>query len=268
MNTRQDDLTQGIVSDFATDTVNISILLGDALTRMAELPASSVDLVLVDPPYGQTQNPWDSVIPFEPMWREIWRVCNGAAVFTAMQPFSSALVMSQVRNFKHEWIWEKNKATGHLNAKKAPMRAHELALVFAKGAAPYTPQMTDGHKPGNFAIRRTYTPNYGAQTPTEYGGSTQRYPRSVQRFDIINNDDPEKQHPTQKPVELMQYLVETYSSPGDTVLDFCMGSGTTGVACQLTGRNFIGIELNPDYINIAKRRLGLSVLPSDADIFA
>lgn len=235
--------------------MSLELIQGDAIEVMQCLPSASVDLVLVDPPYGQTQNPWDTVIPFQPMWAEIWRVCTGAAVFTAMQPFSSALVMSQVRHFKHEWVWEKNKATGHLNAKKSPMRAHELALVFAAGACPFTPQMTFGHEPGHAAKRRTYTPNYGAQRPTEYGGSTKRYPRSVQRFDILNNDSPDRIHPTQKPVELIEYLVRTYSAQGQTVLDFCMGSGTTGVACRNLGRRFIGVEQDADYFKAAQARL-------------
>lgn len=237
--------------------MTVELIEGDCLSVLATLPADSVDLVLVDLPYGQTQNKWDTVIPFIPMWAEIWRVCTGAAVFTAMQPFSSALVMSQPMYFKHEWVWEKNKATGHLNAKRSPMRAHELVLCFAARGFQYNPQMTEGHKPGNYAVRRTYTPNYGAQTPTEYGGQTVRYPRSVQQFDVVNNDSPEREHPTQKPVPLMEYLIRTYSSEGQTVLDFCMGSGTTGVACQNTGRNFIGVESDRRYFDIAARRLGL-----------
>lgn len=237
--------------------MTIELIEGDAIVAMNDLPPQSVDLVLVDPPYGSTRNAWDSVIPFGPMWDAVWRVCRGAAVFTAIQPFSSALVMSQPRYFRHEWVWEKNKATGHLNARKAPMRAHELVLVFSRNACPYTPQMTEGHKPGNYAMRRTYTPNYGAQRPTEYGGSTLRYPRSVQRFDILNNDDPTKEHPTQKPVALMRYLIETYSRPGATVLDFCMGSGTTGVACVDSGRAFIGVESDRFFFQAAAHRLGM-----------
>lgn len=228
---------------------------GDALQVMAGIPAKSVDAVICDPPYGSTRNAWDQVIPFDDMWKEVWRVCKGAVVFTCIQPFTSALVMSQVKKFRHEWVWEKNKATGHLNAKKAPMRAHESVVVFSEGPCPYYPQMTDGHEPGNFAVRRTYTSNYGSQRPTEYGGSTLRYPRSVQQFDIINNDDPEKVHPTQKPVELFEYLVKTYSLPGETVLDFSMGSGTTGVACRRTGREFIGIDLSNKYVEIASGRI-------------
>jgi len=234
----------------------VEIIEGNCLTVMPTLETQSVDLVLVDVPYGSTQNEWDQVIEFKPMWAEIWRVCRGAAVFTAMQPFSSALVMSQPKCFKHEWIWEKNKATGHLNAKKAPMRAHESVLVFATRGYIYNPQMTDGHAPMNAYTQTSNGENYGSTNRPSGGGSTQRYPRSVQQFPIINNDSPDKEHPTQKPVPLMSYLIETYSNLGDTVLDFCMGSGTTGVACQQTGRNFIGIEQDPKYYEIAARRLG------------
>lgn len=233
---------------------------------MATLPNQSIDLIACDPPYGQTQNSWDSVIPFEEMWKQVWRVCRGPAVFTAIQPFSSALVMSQVRYFRHEWVWKKNKATGHLNAKKAPMRAHELVLVFSKDTPAYFPQMTTGHAPGNFAIRRTYTPNYGAQRPTEYGGSTERYPISVQEFPIVNNDSPEKVHPTQKPVELFEYLIRTYSREGDTVLDFCCGSGTTGIACRRTSRSFIGIDDDPTFTAIAQHRIANDAGPLFAGV--
>lgn len=235
------------------------VLTGDCLVELPKLAGKSVDLVLVDLPYGSTQNAWDAVIPLEPMWREIWRVCKGAAVFTAMQPFSSALVMSQARYFRHEWVWEKNKVTGHLNAKKAPMRAHEVALVFCRTAPLYNPQMTDGHKPGNYAVRQPNTPNYGAHKATEYGGSTQRYPRSVQKFAMINNDSPERVHPTQKPVEWMEYLIRTYSNLGDHVLDFAAGSGSTGVAAVQAGRSFTGIELIPAFADIARERIGAAL---------
>ncbi len=228
---------------------------GDCLDILPTLPDGCVDLVLTDPPYGQTQNPWDIEIDLARLWPELWRVCRGAVAMTAIQPFASTLVGSQVRHFRHEWIWEKNKATGHLNAKRAPMRAHELVLVFAKAAPLYRPQMTDGHEPGHAATRRAFTPNYGAQRPTSYGGSTQRYPRSVLRFPIVNNADPGKVHPTQKPEGLMAYFVRTYAPEGGTVLDFAMGSGTTGVAAVNTGRNFIGIERDPGYFEIAERRI-------------
>lgn len=234
----------------------IELVNGDCLQVMPTFEAGSVDLILTDLPYGTTQNEWDAVIPFEPMWREFWRLCpDGAVVLTAAQPFASALVMSQPQFFKHDWIWEKNKATGHLNAKKMPMRAHEHVLVFCRGACPYYPQMTEGHKPGNYAMRRTYTPNYGAQRPTEYGGSTQRYPRSVQQFAVVNNDSPERVHPTQKPLALIEYLLATYSQPGQTVLTATAGSGTVAVACRNLGRNNISIEKDPEMYDIAERRL-------------
>lgn len=233
------------------------LLHGDCLELLPTLPDGSVDLVLTDPPYGKTACAWDAVIPFEPMWREVRRVLKpcGAAVFTASQPFTSALVMSNPKAFKHEWVWEKNKASGHLNAKKRPMRAHEDILVFGFGGAPYNPQMTLGHRPANSAKTNANSENYGPQVRVEYGGATTRYPRSVQSFPVVNNDDPAKQHPTQKPVALMEYLIRTYSNEGETVLDFTMGSGTTGVACVNTGRKFIGIERDPEYFAIAERRI-------------
>lgn len=237
--------------------MSIRLIHGDCLQVLPTLGAKSVDLVLCDPPYGQTQNAWDAAIPFDPMWSELWRVCAGAVVFMAMQPFSSALVMSQVRAFRHEWVWEKNKATGHLNCSKAPLRAHELVLVFSQGQPKYTPQMTEGHAPANLVLRRGHnSPNYGAQRPSaSYGGSTARYPRTVQKFAVVNNDSPEKVHPTQKPVDLFEYLIRTYSDPGDVILDFTMGSGTTGVAAKRTGRSFIGIDISAEYVDLAHRRI-------------
>lgn len=228
---------------------------GDCLTVLPTLPDGIDDAVCADPPYQVTWNPWDAVIPFDDMWRELWRVCRGPVVLTAKQPFSSALVMSQVQHFKHEWIWEKNKATGHLNAKKMPMQAHEVALVFGRGVVPYYPQMTEGHRPMNAYTQTSNGQNYGGTKRPSGGGSTMRYPRSVQRFDVVNNDDPSKIHPTQKPVALFEYLIETYTKPGATVLDFCMGSGTTGVAAKATGRKFIGIEKDDGYFAAARERL-------------
>jgi site-specific DNA-methyltransferase (adenine-specific) len=228
---------------------------GDCLEVMACMEAQSVDLVLCDPPYGTTQNVWDAVIPLAEMWQQLWRVCRGPVVMTSMQPFSSALVMSQPQFFRHEWVWEKNKATGHLNAKKAPMRAHELVLVFSRKAPRYNPQMTEGHRPMNSYVQTSNGANYGSTIRPAGGGATVRYPRSVQQFPIINNDDPTKVHPTQKPEALMEYLVRTYSFEGATVLDFAMGSGTTGAACRSTGRHFVGIESDASYFETAERRL-------------
>lgn len=222
---------------------------------LATLPDGSVDAVVCDPPYEVTRNTWDAKIPFEPMWAQLWRVCKGPVILTAKQPFSSALVMSQLQHFRHEWVWEKNKATGHLNAKKAPMQAHEVALVFSRAAAPFYPQMTEGHEPMHAYVQTSNGANYGATTRPAGGGSTKRYPRTVQRFPVVNNDSSEKVHPTQKPVDWMVYLIRTYTLPGEVVLDFACGSGTTGVACRQTGREFIGIEKDPAFAAYAAERL-------------
>jgi site-specific DNA-methyltransferase (adenine-specific) len=244
-------------------TNSASLWLGDCLEVMPALEAGGIDMVLCDLPYGTTQSPWDAVIPFAPLWEQFNRLCKGAIVLFAAQPFTSALVMSNPRAFRHEWIWEKNKASGHLNAKRRPMQAHESVLVFGD-ASFYRPQMTEGHRPGNKATRKDAEQRvYGAFKSTEYGGSTLRYPRSVQRFDIVNNDDPDKSHPNQKPTSWLEYLLRTYSDDGATVLDATMGSGSTGVACMNTGRRFVGIEKDPAYCAIAERRIRNALAPPD-----
>lgn len=246
----------------------VSLYQGDCLEVMPMLEEGSIDMVLCDLPYGTTQSPWDAVIPFEPLWSEFNRLCSGVVALFAAQPFTSALVMSNPRGFRYEWIWEKNKATGHLNAKRRPMVAHESVVVFGD-ASFYRPQMTEGHKPGNSATRRTHSGVYGAQRETSYGGSTLRYPRSVQRFDIVNNDDPQKTHPNQKPVPWLEYLLRTHSADGATILDATMGSGSTGVACVNTGRRFVGIERDPKFFAIAQKRLADAQAPAQReDLFA
>jgi site-specific DNA-methyltransferase (adenine-specific) len=232
------------------------LLLGDCLERMAEIEAGSVDLVLTDPPYGTTACKWDAVIPFEPMWAQVRRVLkrNGAAVFTASQPFTSALVMSNAREFKYEWVWGKTQATGHLNAWRRPMRQHEDVLVFSGGAPAYTPQIEEKPK-GNqrpITARTKGSDCYGA-----HNLSAHRCPpdKSMPRSLLTFANQQRGQHPTQKPVALMEYLIRTYTNEGETVLDFTMGSGTTGVACVNTGRRFIGIERDPDYFATASRRI-------------
>lgn len=278
MNTRQDALTQGIVSEIASDKPNISILCGDCLDLMRDIPSNSIDMVLCDLPYGTTACSWDSVIPFDALWKQYRRIIkgNGAIVLTAAQPFTSALVMSNAEMFRYSWVWVKNTPGGFAQAKNKPMPKHEDVLVFSFGKTghvgqclsrmPYNPQgllpygktikNSTGHRASAFEARANARVSY----VQEFTG----YPDSVLPFDVQRDGI----HPTQKPVDLFSYLIRTYTNPGDTVLDNCMGSGTTGIACQLTGRHFIGIELNPDYINIAKRRLGLSVLSTDTDIFA
>jgi site-specific DNA-methyltransferase (adenine-specific) len=193
------------------------------------------------------------------MWGQLKRIVKpkGAIVMTASQPFTSALVMSAPKMFKYSWIWSKNKSSGHLNAKKRPLVSHEDVLIFSEGCPPYFPQMTKNHKPGNYALRRTHSTVYNKQRVTEYGGQTERYPKSVQEIKVVNNDGSGdgRFHPTQKPVALMEYLIKTYTNPGEIVLDFTMGSGTTGVACANLDRRFIGIELDKKYFKTAELRI-------------
>lgn len=228
------------------------LMMGDCLERMAEIEDGSVDAIICDPPYGTTACKWDAVIPFEPMWQQVWRVLkpNGAAVFTASQPFTSALVMSQAGKFRHSWAWRKNRASGHLNAKIAPMRGHEDILTFSNKSPKYNPQMSTG-APYKWNSTRTEGSCYGPHVNHKpIANEGERYPVSVIDFPVEVG-----QHPTQKPVALMEYLIRTYTNERETVLDFTMGSGTTGVACANTNRQFIGIERDPAYFQIAQQRI-------------
>ena len=232
----------------------MKLLHGDCLELMGEIPDGSVDMVLCDLPYGTTQNKWDSVIPFEPLWAHYKRICKGAIVLTATQPFTSALVASNSRDFRYEMVWEKSSVTGHLNAHRRPMRTHEDVLVFSDFSPPYYPQ---GLQPyGETQKRGNNGTNFGKSGTENYQAFT-NYPRSIIR--IANDSKPV--HPTQKPVALMEYLIRTYTNEGETVLDNCMGSGTTGVACINTGRDFIGIEQDDKYFAIAKQRIESAQLP-------
>lgn len=227
------------------------LMNADCLQAMCVIPDGSVDLVLCDLPYGTTQNKWDSVIPFEPLWREYWRVLkpNGAVVLTAAQPFTSALVMSQVEHFRYEWVWVKSKITGVLNAKKMPVRKHEQVLVFYGQQPAYNAQGLE--RKGTVTRQGGNSANYGGRSSNDYVQEFTNWPRDV--LDIASEGS--TVHPTQKPVALMEYLIRTYTNEGETVLDNCMGSGTTGVACKNTGRNFIGIERDPEYFKIASDRI-------------
>lgn len=236
----------------------IDLRQGDCLEVMKDIPDGSVDMVLADPPYGTTRCKWDSVIPFEPMWEQLKRVTkkNGAIVMTAQAPFDKVLGASNINWLKYEWIWVKESGSGHLNAKKMPLKNHENILVFYKKPPTYNPQMRTGFKPYTAQQGKTKSQNYGQQTGaiTESDGS--RYPITAIKF----ARDKRKIHPTQKPVALMEYLIKTYTNEGETVLDFTMGSGTTGVAAKNTGRRFIGIELDEDYFEIAKGRINETLL--------
>lgn len=224
------------------------LLMGDCLELMRNIPDGSVDMILCDLPYGTTQNKWDSVITFADLWREYERVGKGAIVLNAAQPFTSALVMSKPDWFRYTWVWEKSAATGHLNAKRMPMKLHEDIVVFSKASPSYIPQ---GLIPFNKLNRRgSNGTNFGKSGNENFQEFT-NYPRSILRF----ANDPKPVHPTQKPVALMEYLIRTYTNEGETVLDNTMGSGTTGVACMNTGRRFIGIERDAKYFEIAKQRI-------------
>lgn len=229
------------------------LLYGACEDHLPHIPSQSIDLVLCDMPYGTTRCKWDSVLDLTWLWTEYRRICRGAVVLFAQTPFDKVLGASNLRDLRYEWIWEKSSATGHFNAKRAPMKAHENILVFSAKAAPYYPIKTKGH------IRKTATrgvdksPVYNPGTAGTSYDSTERYPRSVLRFP--SDKQRVSLHPTQKPVALCEYLISTHSQVGDVVLDNCMGSGTTGVACQNTDRVFIGVEKDAAYFAIAEKRL-------------
>ena len=242
--------------------MSVALLQGDCLELMPSIPAASVDLVLCDLPYGTTSNGWDAVIPFAALWERWARLNTGRVVLFAAQPFTSALVMSNPKGYRHGWTWVKPRATDFQNAKRMPMRATEDVLVFGAGA--YNAQglvrcnrtRKNSKSAGGGNIRddiAASTGKGGLRTPgKEYVQEFTNYPRNVLYYGL---DEGHKVHPTQKPVALMEYLIRTYTNPGDTVLDNCMGSGTTGVACVNTGRNFIGIEKDPYYFAIAQVRI-------------
>ena len=241
---------------------NQTLLLGDCLDLLGDVEPHSIDMVLADPPYGTTACKWDSVIPLEPMWEHLLRVTkpNGAIVMTASQPFTTALISSNMQMFKYDMCWVKNKKTGFLNAKKQPLRAKEDVVVFYHRQPTYNPQMSTGHKPVNSYTKHTGDGKTMGRTKKGIsgGGSTERYPTNVLAISVVNQDgsSPEgRGHPTQKPVALMEYLIKTYTREGDTILDFAMGSGTTGVAARNLGRNFVGIEKDAEHFATAQGRL-------------
>jgi len=230
------------------------IYLGDCLEIMNLIDDKSVDMVLCDLPYGTSQNKWDIIIPFEPLWRHYERIIKdrGAIVLTASQPFTSMLVVSKLNLFKYEWIWEKTISSGQLNANKQPLRNHESILIFYKKQPSYNPQFKTGTA---YKIYRQVTYNnrgYGTQKDTKKINNGYRYPQSVLK---ISNPRIKNGHPTQKPLELFEYLIKTYTNAGNLVLDNCIGSGTTALACINTFRDFIGIEKDPKYFALAKEAI-------------
>jgi site-specific DNA-methyltransferase (adenine-specific) len=243
---------------------NAELWHGDCLELMKDIPSGSVDAIITDPPYGTTACKWDSVIPLEPMWEQLKRIIKPrcAIVLFGTEPFSSALRMSNIKQYKYDWMWAKNDATDAMNAKNKPMRKIEKISVFSPGTTAnksssrmnYYPQglfecdikrQGDdyGATGGSF---KTYRPSHKPYSQKQTG-----YPSDL----IFFSKDKEKLHPTQKPVALMEYLIKTYTNEGCVVLDFTMGSGTTGVACMNTGRKFIGIEMDDKYFEIARKRI-------------
>ena len=249
-------LGEGKPVGFDLKQENLWLMHGDCLERMKEIPSGSVDMILCDPPFGTTNCKWDSVIDLTQMWEQLKRVAkpSGAIVLFAQSPFDKVLGVSNIAMLKYEWIFEKTAATGHLNAKKCPMKAHENILVFYSALPTYNPQMLVEQPPTNTYTKRNGDGDcYGKTVEVSGGGSTTRYPRSVQVFK--SDKQTCRLHPTQKPIALMEYLAKTYTNEGETILDFTMGSGTTGVACANLNRKFIGIEMDEGYFNIAKERI-------------
>jgi len=232
------------------------IICGDCLEVMPDIPDKSIDMILCDLPYGTTACKWDTIIPFEPLWEQYKRIIkdNGAIVLTASQPFTSALVMSNIKMFKYEWIWEKEQGTNQNLCKISPLKKHENIVVFCKEKTIYNPQFSAGNP---YIVKRynkiEKDPIIGLeQKKIDTINTGKRYPTTIIK---ANRELKNRFHPTQKPVALFEYLIKTYTNEGDLVLDNCIGSGTTAVACINTGRNFIGIEKDPKYVDIANKRI-------------
>jgi site-specific DNA-methyltransferase (adenine-specific) len=239
---------------------NKELWLGDCLELMENIPDNSVDMILCDLPYEVTaRQKWDVIIPFDKLWGAYNRIVKiqTPIVLFATEPFRTKLIHSNIKNFKYDLIWVKNKTTGFLNAKKQPLRQHESILIFYKKFEKYFPQKTIGHKPVNSYRHKDGERSlvYGSTKEFSGGGSTERYPTSVLYFDMVNNDDPVRGHSAQKPLDLCEYLIKTYTNENDLVLDNCMGSGTTCLAAKNLNRRFVGIEKDETYFNFAKKRL-------------
>ena len=244
----------------------IDLLKGDCLEVMKSIPDGSVDAIITDPPYGTTACKWDSVINFDLMWEQLNRIIkpNGAIVLFGSEPFSSALRMSNIKNYKYDWVWYKNAVSGFANAKRQPMRNHELISVFYNKQCKYYPIKESRDLSKKSIERHKYNFNTTTEIKSNVYGEMKRiknkpndlcYPKTIKKFNCIVNNSKQRVHPTQKPVALMEYLIKTYTNENETVLDFTMGSGTTGVAAKNLNRNFIGIEMDSNYFDIAEQRI-------------
>tara|TARA_R110000851_G_scaffold39166_2_gene99842 strand:- start:18 stop:761 length:744 start_codon:yes stop_codon:yes gene_type:complete len=238
----------------------VGLRLGNCLEVMKEIPNGSIDAIITDPPYGTTACKWDSVIDFKLMWEQLNRIIkpNGAIVLFGSQPFTSSLISSNYKCFKYEWIWFKNMGGNPLNAKITPMKQHENILVFGNGRTNYYPIKEERAKSGLDRVRSSAIIGGNIKDYAVYGKTNViktkyddlRYPKTVQKFNVQRG-----LHPTQKPIALMEYLIKTYTNENETVLDFTMGSGSTGVAAKKLNRKFIGIEMDENYFEIAKKRI-------------
>ncbi|MCE4992997.1 DNA-methyltransferase [Staphylococcus haemolyticus] len=242
----------------------------DCLEGMKRIPDKSVDMILCDLPYGTTVCKWDTIIPFEPLWEQYERVIkdNGAIVLTATQPFTSALIMSNINNFKYNWTWDKVTAKGHLVAKYRPMQQTEDICVFGKGRVNYYPIMELREKPRkDVNVEYSRTQIMGGTTSKEKQKilRTHKYPKTILRYS--NASQKNKMHPTQKPAALFEYLIKTYTNENDTVLDNCMGSGTTAIAAINTNRNYIGFEMDEEYYKTSIERINNHVKDKQIDLF-
>ena len=232
-----------------------NLLNGDCLQLMEAIPDDSIDMVLCDMPYGATECKWDKTLDLSEVWKHINRITknNAAICLFSAQPFTSILINSNLKNYRTEWVWEKPAATGFLNAKIQPLRAHENIIVFYRQKPTYNPQITHGHPRKTASRKNVNSECYGDAIKMQHYDSTSRYPRDV----IIFPSDKQliSLHPTQKPVSLCEYFIKTYSNENDVILDFTMGSGTTGIACLNTNRKFIGIEKDDKYFELANQRI-------------
>lgn len=234
--------------------MNIDLMNGDCLELMKTIPDKSVDLILTDPPFGITAPKWDSIIPFNLLWDEFKRIGKDGHVVAmfSSQPFTTYMIQSNIKQFKYCWYWNKNQGTNFFHATKMPIRKVEEICIF--GGKLYNPQITEGHPPTNSAKGCSNGKAYhGKNTRDDEGGKTTRFPDNILNFKCVDNYS--RLHSSEKPVQLLEYLIKTYSNENETVLDFTMGSGSTGVACLNTSRNFIGIELDDNYFKIASDRI-------------
>ena len=238
--------------------MRIDLIKGDCLEEMAKLPDNSIDLCLTDPPYGTTACKWDTVIPFEPMWEQLHRIVkdNGAICLFGSEPFSSALRMSNIKRFKYDWVWEKKKPTGQMQAKNKPLNIYEKISVFTSASMAPNLGLQPCYYPETVPIDRKMNMQnsefLGSRKTRAYHQKKTGYPKNLIKFDNVMNKG---FHPTQKPVPLLEYLIKTYTLKGETVLDFTMGSGSTGVAAKNLNRSFIGIEQDDKYFDIARQRI-------------